>query len=99
MELKTKVEEEEPVLAALQFYVNELCDWHQEVRDMAHRKTLYPKLAAIAKQLGTEFYLVEGDMVSYKGEKLLLLAVMVSPNQPMTAKIQQATHDHADVVA
>ena len=31
VELKTKVEEDEPVLTALQFYVNELCDWHQEV--------------------------------------------------------------------
>jgi hypothetical protein len=97
VELKTKVEEDAPVLTALQFYVNELCDWHQEVRDMAHRKTLYPKLAAIAKQLGTDFYLVEGDMVSYKGEKWLLLAVPGSPNQPMTATIQQATH--ADAVA
>ena len=66
VELKTKVEEDEPVMTALQFYVNELCDWHQEVRDMAHRKTLYQKLAAIAKQLGTNFYLVEGDMASYK---------------------------------
>ena len=64
---------------------------------MAHRKTIYPKLAAIAKQLGTDFYLVEGDMVSYKGETWLLLAVTGSPNQPMTAKIQQATH--ADSVA
>ena len=97
VELKTKVEEDEPVLTALQFYVNELCDWHQEVRDMAHRKTLYPKLPAIAKQLGTDFYLVEGDVVSYRGEKWLLLAVTGSPNQPMTAKIQQATH--ADAVA
>ena len=73
VELKTKVEEDAPILSALQFYVNELCDWHQEVQDMAHRKTLYPKLAAVAKQLGTDFYLVEGDMVSYNGEKWLLL--------------------------
>ena len=64
---------------------------------MAHRKTLYPKLAAVAKQLGTDFYLVEGDMVSHRGEKWLLLEVTGSPNQPMTAKIQQATH--ADAVA
>ena len=97
VELKTKVEEDAPILSALQFYVNELCDWHQEMRDMAHRKTLYPKLAAVAKQLGTDFYLVEGDMVSYNGEKWLLLEVTGSPNQPMTAKIQQATH--ADAVA
>ena len=64
---------------------------------MAHRKSIYPKLSAIAKQLGTDFYLVEGDMVSYRGEKWLLLEVTGPPNQPMTAKIQQATH--ADAVA
>ena len=39
----------------------------------------------------------EGDMVSYRGDKWLLLEVTGSPNQPMTAKIQQATH--ADAVA
>ena len=64
---------------------------------MAHKKSLYPKLSAIAKQLGTDFYLVEGDMVSYRGDKWLLLEVTGSPNQPMTAKIQQATY--ADAVA
>ena len=68
VELKASVEEDAPVLTALQFYVNELCDWHRHRRDMAHRKSLYPKLSAIAKQLGTDFYLVEGDMVSYRGE-------------------------------
>ena len=36
-------------------------------------------------------------MVSYRGKKWLLLEVTGSPNQPMTAKIQQATH--ADAVA
>ena len=92
VELKATFEEDNDVLAALQFYVNELCDWHQHKRDMAHRKSLYPKLSAIAKQLGTDFYLVEGDMVSYRGEKWLFLEVTGSPNQPMTAKIQQATH-------
>ena len=99
VELKASVEDDNDVtvLAALQFYVNELCDWHQHMRDMAHRKSLYPKLSAIAKQMGTDFYLVEGDMVSYRGEKWLLLEVTGSPNQPMTTKIQQATH--ADAVA
>ena len=64
---------------------------------MAHRRSLYPKLSAIAKQQGTDFYLVEGDMVSYHGERWLLLEITGSPNQPMTARIQQATH--ADAVA
>ena len=62
------------------------------MRDIAHREPLYPKVAAIVKQLGTEFYLMGGDMVSCKGEKWLLLAVTGSSNQPMTAEIQQATH-------
>ena len=97
VELKASVEEDAAVLTVLQFYVNELCDWHQHRRDMAHRKGLYPKLSAIAKHLGTDFYLVEGDMVSYRGENWLLLEVTGSPNQPMTAKIQQVTH--ADAVA
>ena len=64
---------------------------------MAHRKRLYPKLSAIATQLGTEFYLVEGDMVSYRGDKWLLPEVTGSPNQPMTARLQQAMH--ADAVS
>ena len=97
VDLTTSVEEDSSVISALQFYVDELCDWHQHRRDMAHRKSLYPKCSAIAKQLGTDFYLVEGDMVSYHGERWLLLEVTGSPNQPMTARIQQATH--ADAVA
>ena len=64
---------------------------------MAHRKILYPKLSAIAKQQGADFYLVVGDVVSYNGEKWLLLEITGSPYQPMTAQIQQATH--ADAVA
>ena len=95
--LEASTLEDAAVLTALTFYVTELCDWHQEMRDMAHRKSLYPKLSAIAKQQGTDFYLVVGDMVSYNGEKWLLLEITGSPNQPMTAQIQQATH--ADAVA
>ena len=64
VELNASAEEDSEVLKTLQFYVDELCDWHQHRRDMAHRKSLYPKLSAIAKQLGTDCYLVEGDMVS-----------------------------------
>ena len=45
--------------------------------------------------LGTDFYLVEGDMVSYHGERWLLLEITGSPNLPMTARIQQATHADA----
>ena len=67
------------------------------MRDMTHRKSLYPKLSKIAKQQGTDFYLITGDMVSHEGERWLLLEVTGSPNQEMTARIQQATH--ADVVA
>ena len=37
VELKPNVEEDAGVLSALQFYVDELCDWHQHRRDMAHR--------------------------------------------------------------
>ena len=95
--LEASVENDASVLTALRFYVTELCDWHQEMRDMAHRKSLYPKLSAIAKQHGTDFYLVEGDMVSCHGERWLLLEVTGSPNQPMTVHMQQATH--ADAVA
>ena len=62
--LEASTMEDADVLTALTFYVTELCDWHQEMRDMAHRKSLYPKLSAIAKQQGTDFYLVVGDMVS-----------------------------------
>ena len=91
------MENDAPVLTALRFYVTELCDWPQEMRDMSHRKRLYPKPSAIAKQQGTDLYLVEGDnvMVSYHGERWLLLDG--SPIQPMTARIQQTTH--ADAVA
>ena len=85
------------VLKALTMHVNELCDWHQNMRDMAHRKSLYPKLSTIAKQHGTDFYLMIGDMVSYNGERWLLLDVTGPPNQEITALIQQATH--ADAVA
>ena len=95
--LHTAAEEDESVLTTLQMYVSELCDWHQEMRDMTHRKSLYPKLSKIATQQGTDFYLITGDMVSYEGERWLLLEVTGSPNQEMTARIQQATH--ADAVA
>ena len=40
VELKASVEDDNDVLTVLQFYVNELCDWHQHRRDMAHRKSL-----------------------------------------------------------
>ena len=84
------------MLTALTFYVTEPCDWHQEMRDMAHRKILYPKLSAIAKQQGTDFYLVVGDMVSYNGEKWLLLDITGSPNQPilMTAQTHLYSKQH-----
>ena len=97
MELEANTEEDANVLTAPRHYVNDLCDWHQEMRDMAHRKSLFPKLGAIAKQQGTDFYLQVGDLVSYGGEKWLLLEITGSPNQPMTARIQQTTH--ADAVA
>ena len=67
------------------------------MRDRAHRKPLYPKLAEAAQKMGTDFFMIPGDMVSYSGERWLLLDTTGSPNQPMTARIQQATH--ADAVA
>ena len=85
------------VLKALTAHVKDLCDWHQEMRVWAHRKTLYPKLAEAARKMGTDFFMVPGDMVSYRGERWLLPETTGSPNQPMTARIQQATH--ADAVA
>ena len=47
--------------------------------------------------MGTDFFMIPGDVVSYKGERWLLLDTTGSPNQPMTARIRQATH--ADAVA
>ena len=47
--------------------------------------------------MGTDFFMVPGDMVTYNGERWLLLDTTGSPNQPMTARIKQATH--ADAVA
>ena len=77
--------------------MKDLCDWHQEMWDWAHRKTLHPKMAEAVRKMGTDFFMLPGDMVSCMGERWLLLDTTGSPNQPMTARIQQATH--ADAVA
>ena len=95
-ELTATNEADTAVLHALQFYVQELCQWHQEMRDWVHRKAIYPKLVDAAKKMHTDFFMVPGDMVSYHGERYLLLATSGPPNQPMTggltATIQRATH-------
>ena len=98
-DLKVTVQRDTDVLKALTAHVEDLCDWHQEMRDRAHRKTLYPKLAEAARKMhmGTDFFMIPGGMVSYSGERWLLLDTTGSPNQPMTARIQQATH--ADALA
>ena len=74
---------------------SDMCDWHQEKRDAAHRSSLYSKLSKDASARVTDFHLVPGDMVSYVGERWKLLAVHGPPNQPITADIQQATHADA----
>ena len=94
-ELTATNEADTAVLHALQFHVKELSDWHQEMRDWAHRKALYPKLVDAAKKMRTDFFLIPGDMVSYCAERYLLLEVTGAPNQPMTAVIQRATHADA----
>ena len=96
-DLEATAQRDTDVLRALISHVKDLCDWHQEMRDWAHRKTLYPKLAEAAQKMGTDFFMIPGDMVSYGGERWLLLDTTGSPNQPMTARIQQATP--ADAVA
>ena len=67
--MEANTQDDVAVLTALQFYDDELCDWHQVMRDMAHRKSLYPKLPAIAKQQGPDFYLVVRDMASYNAPR------------------------------
>ena len=83
------------VVDALVSQVNDICDWHQEKRDAAHRSSLHSKLANDASARVTDFHLIPGDMVSYAGERWKLLAVRGPPNQPITADIQQATHADA----
>ena len=83
------------VVDALVSQVNDICDWHQEKRDAAHRSSLHSKLAKDASARVTDFHLIPGDMVSYAGERWKLLAVRGPPNQPITADIQQATHADA----
>ena len=42
-DLEAALQKDTDVLKALQAHVKNLCDWHQEMRDWAHRKTLIPK--------------------------------------------------------
>ena len=67
-DLEAALQKDTDVLKALQAHVQNLCDWHHEMRDWAHRKTLYPKLAEAAQKMGTDFFMIPSDMVSYNGE-------------------------------
>ena len=93
--LDATVQRDIDVLNALQAHVKGLCNRHQEMRDWVHRETLYPNLAEAARKMGTDVFTIPGNMISYKGERWLLLDTTGSPNQPMTAHIQQATHADA----
>jgi hypothetical protein len=83
--LEATVQRDTDVLKSLTSHVKDLCDWHQEMRDWAHRKTLYPKLAEAAQKMGTDFFMIPGDMVSYGGERWLLLGTTGSPNLHRTS--------------
>ena len=93
--LKSITESDKVVVAALINQLQELCDWHQEKRDAAHRSSLFSKLVATSSKRVTDFFLLPGDMVSYQGQRWKLLDLHGPPNQPITADIQQATHADA----
>ena len=95
IDVKPLTESDKDVLDTLTLTVTDLCDWHQECRDVAHRSSLFSKLVKDASMRVTDFYMLPGDMVSYQGERWKLLGVLGPPNQPITAKIQQATHADA----
>ena len=97
LDVKPITESDKAVIETLKFTATDLCNWHQECRDVAHRSSLFSKLVKDASMRVTDFYmtLLPGDMASYQGERWKLLEVLGPPNQPITAKIQQATHADA----
>ena len=95
LDVKPITESDKEVVETLKFIVTDLCDWHQECRDIAHRSSLFSKLVNDTSMCVADFYMLPGGMVSYQGERWKLVEVFDPPNQPITAKIQQATHADA----
>ena len=88
-------ESDRHILKSLAAHVTNLGLWHQEEREAAHRNQTFSRIAAECTKTGTDFYIKEGDMVSYNSERWKLMEVIGPPNAPITAIIQKATHEDA----
>ena len=96
-ELKDYTTQDRRVIDALAQYVFDTAEWHQQKSEDINRTGLFPKLKKLAQSNKTQFVLLPGDKVSYKGLTWTLIDLGGQPDMPVTALIQRVDHSNLPV--